>query len=141
MGTRLAVRASDRFPGATFCNEVALVCPDVDDGLVGHYMGDATVLKAGQGAPTVRLYMSRKDKMLGLSQRVHGGYERTGKQKELDPKLMKEGQEEDLSAPPTDDEKAEASAAHEEGGGEAATAGGAPATSEKKRLKDAPSTN
>lgn len=147
MGTRLAVRASDRFPGATFCNEVALVCPDIDDGLVGHYMGDATVLKAGQGAPTVRLYVSRKDKMLGLSQRVHGGYERTGKQKELDPKLMKEGQEEDLSAPPTDDEKAEASnEAHAEAEASTASASGSGSGSGAsgggtKKLKDAPSTN
>lgn len=164
MGTRLPVRASDRFPGATFCNEVALVCPDVDDGLVGHYMGDVTVMKAGQGAPTVRLYMSRKDKMLGLSQRVHGGYERTGKQKELDPKLMKEGQEEDLSAPPTEEEKAAAAAeatdengsaegtasaaagGTAEGSSEAAvtaTGGGAPGGGEisKKKLKDAPGTN
>lgn len=136
MGTRLAVRASDRFPGARFCNEVALVCPDVDDGLVSHYMGDVTVLKAGQGAPTIRLYMSRKDKMLGLSQRVHGGYERAGKQKELDPKLMTEGQAEDLSAPVTDEDKAEASAEADEQN-ETATAGGAEVSVNKKNNKDA----
>lgn len=141
MGTRLPVRASDRFPGARFCNEVALVCPDVDDGLVSHYMGDVTVLKANEGAPTIRLYMSRKDKMLGLSQRVHGGYERTGKQKELDPKLMNEGQGEDLSAPLTDEEKAEASAESAEETEVAATAGGAGAPNLKQKAKDAPPTN
>lgn len=75
MGTRLIVRGMPFLCGKTFIKEVALVCPDVDGGLVKHY---ARRYLAEKGTTTVRLYMSQRDKALALSQMVHGGYARFG---------------------------------------------------------------
>jgi hypothetical protein len=75
MGSRLILRAVPIIKGQDVFNEISVVCPDVDDGLVKHYV---TTCVTAQGKATVRLYMSRKDKMLALSQLVHGGYKRLG---------------------------------------------------------------
>lgn len=75
MGTRLIVRGMAVLCGKSFIKEVALICPDVDGGLVKHY---ARRYLAAEGTTTVRLYMSQRDKALALSQMVHGGYARFG---------------------------------------------------------------
>lgn len=75
MGTRLIVRGMPFLCGKSFVKEVALVCPDVDGGLVKHY---ARRYLSEKGTTTVRLYMSQRDKALALSQMIHGGYARFG---------------------------------------------------------------
>lgn len=75
MGSRLIVRGMPFLCGKSFIKEVALVCPDVDGGLVKHY---ARRYLSEKGTTLVRLYMSQRDKALALSQMVHGGYTRFG---------------------------------------------------------------
>lgn len=75
MGSRLLVRAIPYLREKPYIAEFALICPDVDAGLVKHY---ARRYFSPKGTAKVRLYMSRKDKALALSQIVHGGYTRLG---------------------------------------------------------------
>jgi hypothetical protein len=75
MGSRLLLRASPLIKSKNVFSEVTFVCPDVDDGVVKHYV--RRCLDKDSKA-MVRLYMSHKDEMLKLSQLVHGGYARMG---------------------------------------------------------------
>ncbi|MDP3507259.1 MAG: alpha/beta hydrolase [Candidatus Melainabacteria bacterium] len=75
MGTRLLVRATPLLREKKHIVETALICPDVDDGLVKHYARRYLSVK---GTTVIRLYMSQRDKALVLSQFVHGGYTRLG---------------------------------------------------------------
>jgi esterase/lipase superfamily enzyme len=75
MGSRLLLRASPLIKSKNVFAEVTFVCPDVDDGVVKHYIR-ACLDKDNKAM--VRLYMSHKDEMLKLSQFVHGGYKRLG---------------------------------------------------------------
>ena len=77
MGTRLVVRAAPLLQKKSFLIETALICPDVDDGLVKHY---ARRYLSANGTTEIRLYMSRHDRALALSQLLHGGYTRFGEQ-------------------------------------------------------------
>ncbi len=77
MGTRLAVRATPLLREKPYLVEAALICPDIDDGLVQHYI--RRYLSAN-GTAELRVYMSRRDKALAFSQLVHGGYTRLGEQ-------------------------------------------------------------
>ena len=77
MGTRLLVRATPLLSEKHYVLEAALICPDVDDGLVKHY---ARRYLSVNGTMEIRLYMSQRDKALALSQVVHGGYTRLGEQ-------------------------------------------------------------
>ncbi len=77
MGTRLLVRATPLLREKKHIVETALICPDVDDGLVKHYARRYLSVK---GTTVIRLYMSQRDKALVLSQFVHGGYTRLGEQ-------------------------------------------------------------
>jgi pimeloyl-ACP methyl ester carboxylesterase len=75
MGTRLLVRAAARLREKRFLSEAAMICPDIDAGLVKHYIrGNLTA----NGTTTIRLYMSQHDKALAFSQLIHGGYCRLG---------------------------------------------------------------
>lgn len=75
MGSRLLVRAIPILRNRHYITEFAMICPDVDSGLVKHY---ARRYFNPNGTAKVRLYMSRRDKALALSQIVHGGYTRLG---------------------------------------------------------------
>jgi hypothetical protein len=75
MGSRLLVRGIPFLREKPYIAEFALICPDVDAGLVKHY---ARRYFNPNGTAKVRLYMSRRDKALALSQIVHGGYTRLG---------------------------------------------------------------
>jgi len=77
MGTRLLVRATPLLREKPYVIEASLICPDVDDGLVKHYARRYLSVK---GTVMIRLYMSRRDKALALSQLLHGGYTRLGEQ-------------------------------------------------------------
>lgn len=82
MGSRLLMRAVPLIKGKENFREISLVCPDIDDGLVKHYI---TRCMTNNGKTTIRLYMSHKDRMLTLSKFVHGGYARLGQDQELLP--------------------------------------------------------
>ncbi len=75
MGTRLLVRASPLLREKYYVVEATLICPDIDDGLVQHY---AKRYLSAKGTATIRVYMSRHDKCLAISQLLHGGYCRFG---------------------------------------------------------------
>lgn len=75
MGNRLVLRATPMLKRANAFDEVAMICPDVDDDLVKHY---ASKYFERRGATIVRLYESTGDKMLRLSRFLHGGYARFG---------------------------------------------------------------
>lgn len=75
MGSRLLVRAIPVLRDRHYVTEFAMICPDVDSGLVKHY---ARRYFNPKGTAKIRLYMSRRDKALALSQIVHGGYTRLG---------------------------------------------------------------
>lgn len=77
MGTRLVVRATPFLREKPHLIECGLICPDIDDGLVKHYARRYLSVK---GTTEIRLYMSRRDKALALSQLIHGGYTRLGEQ-------------------------------------------------------------
>jgi len=77
MGNRLVVRAVPLLREKSHLVEVALICPDVDDGVVQHYVRRYT---SPTGTTILRVYMSRHDKALALSQLLHGGYTRLGEQ-------------------------------------------------------------
>jgi hypothetical protein len=77
MGSRLLMRALPLVHKHNTFSEVVFVCPDVDDGVVKHYLLPCLTTKA---KTTMRLYMSHKDEMLKISQLVHGGYKRLGEQ-------------------------------------------------------------
>lgn len=75
MGGRLVLRATPYFRNSKSVREVAVVCPDVDDGVVKHY---AASYFNDKSQMLVRLYLSKRDFMLKISQAVHGGYKRLG---------------------------------------------------------------
>lgn len=75
MGSRLVIRGTPYLRERPYILEVALVCPDVDQGLVKHY---ARRYLSTKGTAKIRLYMSRRDKALAFSQILHGGYCRLG---------------------------------------------------------------
>jgi predicted alpha/beta hydrolase family esterase len=75
MGSRLLVRAIPILRDRQYITEFAMICPDVDSGLVKHY---ARRYFNPKGTAKIRLYMSRRDKALAFSQIVHGGYTRLG---------------------------------------------------------------
>jgi esterase/lipase superfamily enzyme len=75
MGSRLLVRASPLLREKSFLIESAVICPDIDDGVVQHYV--KRYLSANS-TTTIRVYMSRRDKALAISQVIHGGYCRLG---------------------------------------------------------------
>ncbi len=75
MGSRLLVRAIPILRDRHYIAEFAMICPDVDSGLVKHY---ARRYFNPQGKAKIRLYMSRRDKALVFSQMLHGGYTRLG---------------------------------------------------------------
>lgn len=77
MGSRLLMRAIPLIHEKNVFHEIAFVCPDVDDGVVKHYVRHCLTK---EGKATCRLYMSHKDEMLKLSQIVHGGYARLGEE-------------------------------------------------------------
>ena len=75
LGTRLAIRATPIIRLKKCISEVALVCPDIDQGLVKHY---ARRYLSAEGTCMLRMYMSQADKALVFSQMMHGGYNRLG---------------------------------------------------------------
>lgn len=75
MGSRLVVRAAPFLREKPHIVEAALICPDVDAGLVKHY---ARRYLSANGHSNIRLYMSQRDKALAFSQIIHGGYTRLG---------------------------------------------------------------
>jgi len=75
MGARLALRAIPIVHDKNAFAEISFVCPDVDDGVVKHYVRHFLTKDC---KTTLRLYMSHKDEMLKISQFVHGGYARFG---------------------------------------------------------------
>lgn len=75
MGSRLVIRATPYLRERPHILEVAVVCPDVDQGLVKHYARRYLSTKSNT---KIRLYMSQRDKALALSQILHGGYCRLG---------------------------------------------------------------
>jgi esterase/lipase superfamily enzyme len=75
MGARLALRATPNLKQSNAVDEMAMICPDVDAGLVKHY---ASRYFERRGSTILRLYESSADKMLRLSKLVHGGYARFG---------------------------------------------------------------
>jgi len=75
MGSRLVVRGAPFLREKPFVKECALVCPDIDEGLVRHYAHRYLSTKA---TVILRLYMSQHDKALAFSQIIHGGYNRLG---------------------------------------------------------------
>jgi esterase/lipase superfamily enzyme len=77
MGNRLLVRATPLLREQPFLLEAVLICPDVDNGLVQHYIRR---YMSAKGTAEIRVYMSRHDKALAFSQLVHGGYTRLGEQ-------------------------------------------------------------
>ena len=79
MGGRLVLRATPLLKSNSTFKEVSVVCPDVDDGVVKHY---AAKYFDGKGNQLVRLYVSKRDVMLRISQLVHGGYSRFGEDRE-----------------------------------------------------------
>jgi esterase/lipase superfamily enzyme len=91
MGGRLVLRATPYIKNTKSLREVAVICPDVDDGVVKHY---ATNYFDGKTNMLVRLYLSKRDFMLRISQVVHGGYGRLGEDRTvpLDTVLPKDAQ-------------------------------------------------
>jgi esterase/lipase superfamily enzyme len=75
MGARLVLRSTPNLKQSNAFDEVAMICPDVDSGLVKHY---ASRYFERRGSTILRLYESNADKMLRLSKLVHGGYARFG---------------------------------------------------------------
>lgn len=75
MGGRFVLRATPLIKTNKAIEEVSMVCPDVDDGVVKHY---ASKYFDGSTRIVVRLYESKRDEMLKISQLVHGGYKRFG---------------------------------------------------------------
>jgi hypothetical protein len=77
MGNRLVLRSATHLRENHAFTEVAMICPDLDDGIALHYLADYA---SPNGTTKGRLYMSRKDRALVLSQMVHGGYLRFGQE-------------------------------------------------------------
>lgn len=75
MGSRLLIRATPVVREKPHIKEVAVICPDIDQGLVKHY---ARRYLSNKGTARLRVYMSQRDKALALSQILHGGYCRLG---------------------------------------------------------------
>lgn len=73
MGNRLVVRAAPLLQSSRIVNDVELVSPDIDAETFKHYIMGMQI-RGG----TIRLYSSTHDKMLALSQMLHGGYFRLG---------------------------------------------------------------
>jgi pimeloyl-ACP methyl ester carboxylesterase len=75
MGTRLVVRSAPYLAEKGVFKEYVLVCPDIDMGIFRHYLYKYA---SANGTAAIRVYNSRQDKALVLSQMLHGGYLRFG---------------------------------------------------------------
>jgi len=75
MGGRLVMHATPYLKNSKSVRELTVICPDVDDGVVKHFAANYFDSKSDM---LVRLYISKRDYMLKLSQFVHGGYGRLG---------------------------------------------------------------
>ena len=85
MGNKIVLRAVPVLKACKTLVEVGLVCPDIDNGVVYQY---AKKFFDGNQKLIVRLYESKHDRMLKLSQFAHGGYKRLGEdRKPLDAML------------------------------------------------------
>lgn len=73
MGNRLVVRAASLLQSSGIVSDAELVSPDIDAETFRHY-----VMHMENKGATIRLYTSTHDKMLALSQMLHGGYFRLG---------------------------------------------------------------
>ena len=73
MGNRLVVRAAHLLQNSQIVSDVELVSPDIDAETFKHY-----IMGMENKGATIRLYSSKHDKMLALSQILHGGYFRLG---------------------------------------------------------------
>jgi esterase/lipase superfamily enzyme len=73
MGNRLVVRSVSVLAGKHLVKDLEFVSPDIDEETFKHY-----VMGLQHARGRVRLYVSYKDKMLPLSQMLHGGYYRLG---------------------------------------------------------------
>jgi esterase/lipase superfamily enzyme len=104
MGNRLVIRACPLLREQKCFREFALICPDIDDGLVQHYARRYLSLN---GTAEIRLYMSEKDKALAFSQLIHGGYNRFGECADAIGGMVAQvmGQKSDGDKQPTDADK------------------------------------
>lgn len=85
MGNKIVLRSVPQLVACKNLVEVSLVCPDVDNGVVYQY---ARRFFNSKSQLIVRLYESKHDRMLKLSQFAHGGYKRLGEdRKPLDAML------------------------------------------------------
>ena len=73
MGNRLVVRAAHLLQNSRIVSDAELVSPDIDAETFKHY-----IMGMENKGATIRLYSSTHDKMLALSQMLHGGYFRLG---------------------------------------------------------------
>jgi esterase/lipase superfamily enzyme len=73
MGNRLVIRSLPVTYGKGLVSNWELVSPDMDADTTRHY-----VMGYDEAKAKIRLYVSNKDKMLGLSQILSGGYYRLG---------------------------------------------------------------
>lgn len=79
MGNRLVMRAAPFIVMArSAIKEIDLSSPDVDTETFKHYVQEYHDPNGNPNGFKVRLYVSYRDKMLSLSQRLHGGYYRLG---------------------------------------------------------------
>jgi len=74
MGIRMVVRALPLLASTHLIGDLELISPDIDEETFKHYVADYMHNTDGR----LRLYTSYKDKLLPLSQMVHGGYYRLG---------------------------------------------------------------
>lgn len=79
MGNRLVIRALPVLYGKGLVTDLELISPDIDADTCRHYVMDFTQTKA---KAKIRLYVSKKDKMLPLAQMLAGGYYRLGEAKD-----------------------------------------------------------
>lgn len=77
MGTRLVARSTAvlRHSKGVHAHDIALVSPDIDAGTFMHY-----VKHHHNRGTKVRLYVSRRDKVLSYTQLLYGGYYRIGEE-------------------------------------------------------------
>ncbi|MGH7489824.1 MAG: alpha/beta hydrolase, partial [bacterium] len=79
MGNRLVMRAAPFISLAhAAIREIDLCSPDVDNETFKHYIEEYRNPDGSVAKFKARLYVSYRDKMLGLSHRMHGGYYRLG---------------------------------------------------------------
>ena len=72
-GNRLVIRTFPHIYAKGLVKDWELISPDIDADICKHYLMGCTEVKG-----TIRLYVSRTDKLLSLSQMLAGGYYRLG---------------------------------------------------------------